>query len=86
MFVSDSFCLNRLRNVIFSETGWPHLTKIVQETGKVQSPSFERGGKVLISKNPKRSLSRTIITGFLSMKGINLYVHLHELIKIFLLI
>lgn len=39
-FVSDSFCLNPLRNVIFSETGWPHLTKIVQETGKVQSPSF----------------------------------------------
>ena len=40
IFVSDSFCLNPLRNVIFSETGWPHLTKIVQETGKVQSPSF----------------------------------------------
>lgn len=31
-----------MRNVIFSETVWPHLTKIVQETGKVQSPPLEK--------------------------------------------
>lgn len=54
------------RNAIFSETVWPHLTELVQETGKNPEPSLGEGReRCFISKN-QNSLSRPDRTTFSS--------------------